>query len=274
MSEVIEFFVMQIVLLAIVLVLHTYIGLHIVRRTLIFSDLVLDQLAAFGAMVGIGYGVAYGSVASYLWSGGAVLIGALLLALIRPRTRAIPREAVIGIMYVMALVASLLWADKLPGGAGLVTKTLAGAMLWVTWPLVWATAAVYLVLIVFHVFYRHRFIALAQASETVPHERWWDFLLFMTQGIITILIVPIAGVLLAYAFLMIPATIALLYTRSWSKAVWVGWGVGFGACCSGVGLSYCLNLPYGPTLVLCLGVCFSGPLWENMSVEHNDRGGT
>jgi len=257
MSNFIQFFVMQVTLLAIVLALHTYIGLHIVRRTLIFSDLVLDQLAALGTMVGIGYGAAYGSVTSYVWSGAAVLIGALLLAWVRPRGRSVPREAVIGIMYVMALVASLLWADKLPGGAGLVTKTLSGAMLWVSWPLIWVTAGVYLALIIFHVIYRQRFIALAESPETVAHERWWDFLLFVTQGIITILIVPIAGVLLAYAFLMIPATIAALYTKTWSKAVIWGWIVGFLACTAGVCLSYYYDLPYGPTLVLCLGGCFA-----------------
>ncbi|MCF7973449.1 MAG: metal ABC transporter permease [Phycisphaerae bacterium] len=257
MSEFLDFFVMQVTLLAIVLALHTYIGLHIVRRTLIFSDLVLDQLAALGAMVGIGFGVAYGSATSYVWSAAAVLAGAMLLAWVRPRGHAVPREAVIGIMYVMALVTSLLWADKLPGGAGLVAKTLSGAMLWVSWPLIGVTAGVYLALIVFHWIYRHRFIALVEHPGRVTHERWWDFLLFVTQGIITILIVPIAGVLLAYAFLMIPATIAALYTTRWSRAVIWGWIVGFLACSGGVCLSYFLDLPYGPTLILCLGGCFA-----------------
>ena len=46
MSEVVKLFTLQISLIAVVLVLHTYLGLHIIRRTLIFSDLVLDQLAA------------------------------------------------------------------------------------------------------------------------------------------------------------------------------------------------------------------------------------
>ena len=55
-SEMVGFFSVQIALLAVVLILHTYIGLHIIRRTLVFSDLVLDQLAAFGALAGIGLG--------------------------------------------------------------------------------------------------------------------------------------------------------------------------------------------------------------------------
>ena len=97
MSEALHFFAVQITLLAIVLVLHTYLGLHVIRRTLIFSDLVLDQLAAFGALVGIGLAIRYGSPGSYLMSLAAVLVGALLLAVLKPRSPMIPREAIIGV---------------------------------------------------------------------------------------------------------------------------------------------------------------------------------
>ena len=126
MSETIQFFLLQISLLAVVLLLHTYIGLHVVRRTLIFSDLVLDQLAAFGLLVGIGLGIQYGTTRSYLMSLITVLIGAVLLSVVKPRRRQIPREAVIGIMYAMALVASLLLGDKLCRNECALCKDIAG----------------------------------------------------------------------------------------------------------------------------------------------------
>ena len=255
-SEMLRFFSVQITLLAVVLILHTYIGLHIIRRTLIFSDLVLDQLAAFGVLAGIGLGIEYGAFQSYFCSLAVVLFGALLLAVLKPKSQAVPREAVIGIMYAMALVASLLLGDKLPGGGAYVTKTLAGSMLWVTWPLVCVTAVVYILLLAFHYKFRHKFIALAEKDTTIKNEKLWDFLLFTTQGIITVLIVPIAGVLLAYAFLMIPAGIAAMFTRRWGLAVIIGWTVGFLSCLTGLCSSYFWDLPYGPSLVLCLGVFF------------------
>lgn len=255
-SEIVRFFTVQIALIAVVLILHTYIGLHIIRRTLIFSDLVLDQLAAFGALAGIGLGIEYGTFQSYLSSMIAVLFGALLLALIKPRSRVIPREAVIGIMYAMALVASLLLGDKLRGGEAYVIKTLAGAMLWVSWPLVCVTTVVYIVLLVFHYKFRRKFIGLAENPAKVKNERFWDFLLFTTQGVITVLIVPIAGVLLAYAFLMIPAAIAAMFTKKWAVAVVIGWTIGFIACSVGLCSSYFFDLPYGPSLVLSLGSFF------------------
>ena len=52
-----DFMIIQTILLAVVLSVHTYIGLHIIRRGIIFSDLSLDQLAAFGVIVGIGIGI-------------------------------------------------------------------------------------------------------------------------------------------------------------------------------------------------------------------------
>jgi len=260
MSEAVRLFALQIALIAVVLVLHTYIGLHIIRRTLIFSDLVLDQLAAFGALVGVGIGISYASPASYALAFGAVLVGAFLLAVLNPRSRAIPREAVIGILYAMALVMSLLLTDKIENGQALVEKTLSGYLLWVSAPLVAVTAGVYILLIVFHYCLRDRFITLAERPQTLKNERLWDFLLFTTQGIVTVLIVPIAGVLLAYSFLMIPAAIATLFTKKWIPAVALGWTVGFAACLVGLASSYSFSLPYGPTLVLCMGTTFIGAI--------------
>ncbi|MBN2271499.1 MAG: metal ABC transporter permease [Sedimentisphaerales bacterium] len=260
MSEAVRLFLLQISLIAVVLVLHTYIGLHIIRRTLIFSDLVLDQLAAFGALVGVMVGINYASPVSYVFAFIAVIVGAFLLAVLNPRSRAIPREAVIGILYAMALVVSLLLTDKIKNGQALVEKTLSGYLLWVNGSLVAVTAGVYIILIVFHYCLRHRFITLAESPGALKNEKLWDFLLFTTQGIVTVLIVPIAGVLLAYAFLMIPAAIATLFTKKWIPAVALGWTVGFGACLLGLFSSYHFSLPYGPTLVLCMGAAFVGAM--------------
>jgi len=258
MSGTVNLFLLQLSLIAVVLILHTYLGLHIIRRTLIFCDLVLNQLAAFGALVGVALQIKYGSPLSYVLALGGVLVGSLLLALVKPKSREIPREAVIGILYGLAVVISLMLTDKLPGGDVHLEKTLSGYMEWVNWPLVLVTILVYIALILFHIKTRYKFIALAEGRLTPQAERLWDFLFFATEGIITVLIVPVAGVLLAYAFIMIPAAIAAMFTRRWAGGVCIGWGIGFIACVIGLGSSYLLSFPYGPSLVLSLGVFFMG----------------
>jgi len=220
------------------------------------APIVLDQLAAFGALIGIALGIQYGTASSYFVSMIAVIIGALLLAVINPKNRLIPREAVIGIMYALALVACLLLGDKLSGGSAHIAKTLTGSMLWVRWPIVIVTILVYIVLLLFHYRFRRRFIALTEKSSYSAKEKIWDFLFFTTQGVITVLVVPIAGVLLAYAFLMIPAAIALLFTKKWVPGLILGWGLGLIACLIGLMCSYNFDYPYGPSLILSLGLFF------------------
>lgn len=258
MSQTAWLFLLQLSLIAVVLVLHTYLGLHIIRRTLIFCDLVQNQLAALGALVGVALQIQYGSPLSYVLALGGVLVGSLLLTLVKPKTREIPREAVIGILYGLSVVVSMMLTDKLPGGDVHLQKTLSGYMEWVSWPLVLVTILVYIALLLFHVAMRHKFIALAEGRLAPRAERLWDFLFFLTEGIITVLIVPVAGVLLAYAFIMIPAAIAAMFTQRWAGGVCLGWGIGFIACVIGLGSSYLFSFPYGPSLVLSLGVFFLG----------------
>lgn len=257
MIDILNFFGIQIVLLLVVTSVHTYLGLHVIRRGIVFSDLALDQLAAFGVIVGISMGIQGGSTASYLVSFVAVLFGSVLLAYAKPCNSNIPHEAIIGIIYGLALVASIMVADKMSGGAAYVTQTLSGTMLWVSWPLVWVTVIVYVLLSFFHYKVRNRMIKLTEHACFSNEEKFWDFLFFISLGIITVLIVPIAGVLLAYGFLMIPAATAALFTKEWGKGLKIGWMVGFGASLLGLFSSYFLKLPYGPTLVLALGLFFT-----------------
>lgn len=252
-----DFFLRQLCLIAVVLVLHTYIGLHVIRRTLIFSDLALDQLAAFGALAALAaQGVALNTAGSYAASLLAVLVGAFVLAVVRPGTSRIPREAVIGITYALTLIATIVLTDRMESGDVKLKSALQGNLDWVSWTLVGVTVLVYVLLLVFHYVLRRRFIALVEAPQTVRRPQLWDFLFFATQGIITVLIVPVAGVFLAYVFLMLPAAIAAMFTRSWGPALALGWTIGFISCAAGLTASYHTGWPYGPTLVLSMGTVF------------------
>lgn len=139
-------------------------------------------------------------------------------------------------------------------------STLQGNFDWVSWSPVGVTASVYIALLVFHCLFRRPFIALVEKPETVCRFWIWDFLFFSSQGVITVLIVPLAGVFLAYVFLMLPAALALLFTRRWIPALVLGWAAGMVSCSLGLTASYFTGRPYGPTLVLSMGAFFLGAL--------------
>lgn len=267
----------QMVLIGVVLMLHTYIGIVVIRRNLIFSDLALDQLAALGAGAGLAMGVEYGSPGSYLSSLVLVLAGSAALAVIgssgkttkfpkdavdqsAPDFRAdhagLPREATIGCIYCMALVFTLLVTDKIPRGCDFVSKSMTGQMLWVSWDLVGVTCLIYVLLGLVHYRYREKFVSLLEERD-FPGRFAWEFIFFMTQGIITVLIVPIAGVMLAYGFLMIPAACGLLLGGNFKEVLLKGWLSGMAASVGGIFAAYSFDLPYGPTLLIFMGFCFA-----------------
>ena len=82
--------------------IHAYLGLHVVERGVIFVDLALAQIAAFGATLGFLWGFGLHSSASYLIALGFTLIGAAVFALTRRRKPVVPQEALIGVVYAVA----------------------------------------------------------------------------------------------------------------------------------------------------------------------------
>ena len=273
MPEWLDFFLRQLSLIAVVLVLHTYIGLHIIRRTLIFSDLALDQLAAFGALAALAaWGVELNSAGSYLAAFAAVLAGAFVLAAVRPGSSGVPREAIIGIVYALAVIATIILTDQMDAGDAMLHCVLQGNMAWVSWSLVIITALVYVLLLAVHFAFRRDFVALVERPERVRRPVLWDFFFFLTQGVITVLIVPVAGVFLAYVFLMLPAAVAVMFVGGWGRALAFGWLVGFAGCAIGLTASYHTGWPYGPSLVLSMGLFFVAALVLR-SLRRPDRGG-
>src|SRR5438034_1404982 len=88
-----------------------YLGLHIVRREVIFVDLALAQVAALGTCVCLMLGHEAKEAHTFFWSFGFTLIGAAIFALTRAKEHhRVPQEALIGIVYVVAVCANFLTA--------------------------------------------------------------------------------------------------------------------------------------------------------------------
>jgi zinc/manganese transport system permease protein len=107
-----------------------------------------------------------------------------------------------------------------------------------------------------HYIFRKYILQLTDSPDKLKNYSLWNFLFFVSQGIITILIVPVAGVLLAYGFLMIPAAIGLLFSKRWIPAMIIGWSAGMISCLLGIVFSYYTDSPYGPSLLLAMGLFF------------------
>ena len=237
----------------------SYLGLHMIAREVIFVDLSLAQMAALGSLTALLFHIDPDSSKTYIFALLATAVGALLFALTRTtrRNSRVPQEAFIGIVYVVASAAAVLVANKVPGGGEAVEKTLVGSLLWVTWPQIGKLAAVYAVLGVIQFALRRRFLTISFHPEDAERQgwkiRWWDFLFYLLFGVVITLAVPIAGVLMVFSFLVVPAVIANLFTGDKRQLVLLSWGSGALASILGLWVSYREDLPTGPLIVCMYG---------------------
>src|SRR5258705_652881 len=81
--------------------IHTYFGIQVLTRNVIFVDLALAQIAALGATAAFMLGHPAQSVATYGYSLGFALLAAVLLAFTREWSGRISQEALIGVIYVV-----------------------------------------------------------------------------------------------------------------------------------------------------------------------------
>ena len=150
----------------------------------------------------------------------------------------VPQEAIIGIVYVMASAAAILVADRTPRGGEAIKDILVGSLLWVTWPTILRLAGVYAVIGLFHWVLRRRFLTISFHPETAMAKgwsiRWWDFLFYLSFGIVITFSVPIAGVLLVFSFLVVPAAIAFQFTRRQGALAIIAWLAGALASAAGL----------------------------------------
>ncbi len=236
-----------------------YLGLHVIAREVIFVDLSLAQMAALGSLTALLFHVDPDSSKTYLFALLATALGAFLFALTRTSAKIgrVPQEAFIGIVYVVASAAAVLVANKVPGGGEAVEKTLVGSLLWVTWPQIVKLAIVYAALGVFQFALRHRFLTISYHPEEAEKQgwkiRWWDFLFYLSFGVVITLAVPIAGVLMVFSFLVVPAVIANLFTVDRRRMALLSWGSGALASILGLWVSYTKDLPTGPLIVCMYG---------------------
>ena len=235
-----------------------YLGLHVLLRQVIFVDLALAQIAALGAVVAFYFGHEPGTLPSTLFSLCAAIVGAAIFAASRMRREKVPQEAIIGITYVIASAATILIADRAPEGAEHIKELLAGAIIWVTWATVFKVLTVCVVVGAAHYALRKRFVMISErpreAFAAGLSVRWWDFLFYVTFGVVITVSVEIAGVLMVFAYLVAPAIIALAAADRWMSRIALAWVVGLVASALGLLASYRWDLPSGPAIVCTLGL--------------------
>lgn len=237
----------------VVLSIHAYLGLHVIARGVIFVDLAFAQIAALATTVGLLIGIEHGTPAALALSVGFTLVGAVVFSFSRLTNTVVPQEAIIGIIYVVASAAVILIAGFTAEGAEHIAETLTGTLIWVGWPEIIRMAGVYALLGVAYYVFRKPFFAVSIGEDSARRSRFWDVLFYMLFGIVISFSVPVAGVLMVFSALVIPAVVAFLFTSRFATALVIAWIVGALALVGGVVASFWWDVATGPLLVCTFG---------------------
>ena len=260
-STILSFLAAPFVASLVIAGIHAYLGVHVVERGVIFVDLSLAQIAAFGATMAILMPWSSGDphAPSVYWVSLAfTFIGAAIFATIRSRRARIPQEAIIGISYAVASAATILAMSKSTSEGEHLKDMLVGNILAVSWEEVWRTALLYAAIGAFHFIFRKKFLAISLDPEAAERAgaslRFWDFLFYASFGFVVTRSVSIAGVLLVFCYLIVPSVAAMLFADRIGPRLAIGWTMGTVVSALGVYLSVIFDLPTGATIVCTFGL--------------------
>src|ERR1700681_168762 len=253
MSDALSFLLLPFAASVAFVLIPAYLGVHVLRRKVVFADLALAQLSALGATVAFAVGHPPSSTAGFAYALLFTTIGAALLTLARHLARFVSQEAFVGILYVFATAATVLVVDRAPQGAEHVKKILMGSILTVTPRELASLAALYAIIALLHWLARRPLLAASSETNPVGSSMLavsiWDFLFFLSFGVVVASSVSIAGVLLVFSFLIVPAVIGSIFSAEVRVVIPIAWGTGIIASAVGLVGAYMLDLPTGAAMV-------------------------
>jgi len=218
--------------LAILLVfIHAIFGLEIIKRGVIFTDLAIGQFAAIGVALSLLFFEGrYAFVLTLLFA----LIGALLISIATYRVKHI--EAFIGMLYALGASAIIVLLSGTTQGTELFNKLQATDILFTASSDLWEPLGLYTAVALLFWYLCRR------ASGLIKELVFFGLLaLTVTSS------VQLAGVLVVFVLLIVPAFMALLQQRF--KLLPFAWIVGSAIIIAAMAVSYRFDLPTGYTIV-------------------------
>src|SRR5256885_14076853 len=148
--------------------------------------------------------------------------------------------------------------SRVAGGKEELEHLLTGDILNVTAAEVAQRAALFAVLGAFYTAFHKRFVLIssdpAAAIKSGMRVRLWDFLFYAAFALIVVSFVRVAGVLLTFTYLIVPAVCGVMLAQRWIGRLAIGWGVATAASLLGLWASYRLDLPTGAAVVCACGL--------------------
>lgn len=232
------------------------------------SFVVIKRLAfisggiAHSILGGIGFSVWLKNVYHITWLSPlfGALIAALLSALVLGWIHINYKEredSIIAAIWSVGMAFGILFLALTPGPKIELGNYLVGNILWVTSTELWLLFILNITVLAVVAFYYNKLLTLCfddnQAKLQGVNTQFLYLLLLMLIATTIVLLMQIVGAILVITMLVIPATIANLFTRHLPTMMGLAILINLAFSYSGIYISYHLSLPAGATIALVAG---------------------
>lgn len=232
-------------------VVCAFLGVYVVLRRIVFVGATLAQISSAGIALGILTG----------WSPNALSLGLTFLAVAvfaHPSFgRRWPQDAVLGVLFTVSGAAAILLVAHTARGNEEVVHLLQGNLLAMTPGEARRFALAFGGLLVVHLALFKEFLYLsfdARMAETQGYRAGaWSFAFYGLLGLGIALAIKAVGVLLMFAFLVVPATLGLLLGSRLGTVFGVAMGSSAASVFLGIWFSYLFDFPSAPMIVAVMG---------------------
>jgi ABC-type Mn2+/Zn2+ transport system permease subunit len=233
-----------------------YMGVHVVLRRIVFVGAALAQVSSAGVGLALLTNQNPSLMALLLTLGGVAAFS------VRARDRGSAQENLIGIGYAVASALAVLFVAKSAQGEAHLLDVLSGNILTVEPVQLWWAAGLCVAAVVVHVLLHKQLLFSAFDPDTAQTSgyrvAWWDLLFFILLGVVVALSIRLAGTLLVFGFLVLPALTGLALSRHLGRIYGIAIGSAMLATVAGLWASVAWDYPSGPAIVACSFVLLCG----------------
>jgi ABC-type Mn2+/Zn2+ transport system permease subunit len=257
----------------IVAVMCSFLGVFVVLKRIVFVGAALAEVSALGAA--LAFSPPALALLQPLTNGIPMFAGenyehtiplilafvCMLIAVVffsqQSLGRQLPREAIIGAVYAGAVGLTILCLSKNASGGEHAQDALKGNILGVMAADIWQVAIAGGIVALIQALFHKEFVLVAfdpEVARTLGYKSGgWELLWYLTLGIMIAVSIHVAGTVLVFAYLVLPAATALLVSRRLAAVFALAIFIAVFCTLLGTLISGSpADLPTSPTIVGCL----------------------
>jgi ABC-type Mn2+/Zn2+ transport system permease subunit len=231
-------------------VICAFIGVYIVARRVVFFGAVLTQVSVLGlAMTFLPFFAVPHTVGTLIVTlTSAVVLSRMLTG------RKIPRDAVLGFVFVSSIAARILILQKAPKvEASEIENLLRGDILFVTPDLFFMMLGAFVLAAVIHLLFYKEFTYISFDPETARTQGFnaviWDMIFYLVAGVVISFATHMVGDLFVFGFLVVPAMAGMLISRKVGAIFAIAVVTGIIAPILGLFVAFRYDFPSSPAIV-------------------------